>query len=265
MIRRAGNRGSFYPADCEDVKKMIDNFNRVLEKSDLIDELSKISPKALIVPHAGYIYSGFTANVAYRAIKRSKVDRVVVIGPSHHVYFKGISVATNDYYETPCGNLLIDKPYIKRLRDRFEFVSMPNLHYLEHSTETQMPFIRHYLPESHILEILYGDVDYKELSNLINFLIKDGGNLVVISSDLSHFLSVDEAKKLDNICLAGVGQKSIALLEKGCQACGLLGIKGVVEVAKARNLRVKLLDYRTSADISGDETRVVGYMSALFF
>jgi len=268
MVRKAGNRGSFYPYSCEDTKKLINNFNQILEKSSFDRSIFKIKPKAIISPHAGFIYSGFTANVAHRLIPNKRPQRVIVVGPSHHIYFEGISVAINDYYETPCGNILIDKDYIKKLKLRFDnLLNIPEAHYLEHSTETQMPFIRYYEPNSKILEIIYSFQrnNYKELVKLLDFILKDDSNVVVISSDLSHFYSLEDAKRLDNICLAGVAQKDTLLLDKGCEACGIVGIKAIVEIAKARDFNVKLLDYRTSADTSGDTKRVVGYMSAVFY
>ncbi len=188
-----------------------------------------------------------------------------MIGPSHHIYFRGISIATSDYYETSCGDLAIDTEFVDELKKRFEISSVSNLHHIEHSTETQIPFIKYYEPKSRVVELIYGKYHHDSLSKIISYSIKAKDTLVVISSDLSHFYSLEDAKKLDNICLTGVSQKNSFILDKGCEACGLLGIKAVIEVARDMNLEVKLLDYRTSANITGDKDRVVGYMSAVIY
>ncbi len=264
-MRKAYNRGSFYPDSCKNLKEMIDGFNLLLKDALRDKTILSIKPKAIISPHAGYIYSGFTANIAHQILANSKPKRVIVVGPSHHVYFEGVSIALSDYYETPCGNLLIDSEYSELLKSRFDLVTVSNVHYLEHSTETQMPFIRYYLPEAKVIELVYGKVDYRVLLEILKFILSDPLNVVVISSDLSHFYSLEDAKKLDNICLAGVAQKSVEVLDRGCEACGIIGIKSIVELARESSLKIKLLDYRTSADATGDTKRVVGYMSAVIY
>jgi len=265
MIRKAGNRGSFYPKDCQSIEKMIDEFNYFLKNAIKDKSTLSIKPKAIISPHAGYIYSGFTANIAHKVLSNSKAKRVVVVGPSHHVYFEGVSISLADYYETPCGNILMDNSFERLLQKRFNLLSVPNAHYLEHSTETQMPFIKHYMPEAKVVELIYGKVDYKFILKILEAVLEDESTVVVISSDLSHFYSLEDAKKLDSICLAGVAQENIQVLNRGCEACGILGIKAIVEYAKKKSLKTKLLDYRTSADASGDTKRVVGYMSAVIY
>ncbi len=263
MIRLAGNMGTFYPAQCDDINKMIKHWNKIIDEALSDKSILDKKPKAIIVPHAGYIYSGFTANIAYRILANSNPKRVVVIGPSHHVYFEGISAAMQDNYQTPCGNLPIDKEYIKRLSKLYPLHFIPEAHHKEHSTETQMPFLFHYTPHIKVIEIIYGKIDYKELIPLIETILNDPDNAVVISSDLSHFYSLEEAQKLDRVCLAGVAQESVEILERGCEACGIIGIKAIIELAKRHGWKTQLLDYRTSADASGDSNRVVGYMSAI--
>ena len=263
-MRRAGNANAFYPGSCQEIEKMISHFNSVLD--DALKDKSILNQKtrAIISPHAGYIYSGFTANIAHRLLGNANPKRVIVIGPSHHVYFEGISVSLDSEYESPCGNLEIDREYISKLAKRYSFISVREAHFREHSTETQIPFIKHYLPNAKVVELIYGKIDYKELIPLIKDLLADSDNGIVISSDLSHFYTLDEAKKLDNICLAGVAKEDVNILKSGCEACGLIGIEAMVESAKELGYRAELLDYRTSADASGDKSRVVGYMSAIF-
>jgi AmmeMemoRadiSam system protein B/AmmeMemoRadiSam system protein A len=257
-VRKAGVRGQFYPYECAEIESMIKRFDSVKNR-----ESKSMIPRAIIVPHAGYIYSGFTASLAYKAAARTKVKRVLVFGPSHHVYFEGLSASRQEQYETPCGDIMIDGAYLERLKKDFSLVFEAKAHSVEHSTETQMPFIKHYLPEAEVIEFIYGKVDYHEIEKMILALLKDKDNLIVISTDLSHFYTLEEAKKRDSLCLEGIAKKEIKILEAGCEACGLLGVKAMLAVAKRENMSIELLDYRTSADASGDRSRVVGYVSAL--
>jgi AmmeMemoRadiSam system protein B len=157
----------------------------------------------------------------------------------------------------------IDRTYSEALAREFGLIHVPEAHQKEHSTETQIPFIRHYEPKAKVLELIYGKIDYTALVPIIEKILADPENAVVISSDLSHFYTLEQAKQLDSVCLAGVAEEDIALLDKGCEACGILGIKAMIAVAKKHGWKTRLLDYRTSADASGDTQRVVGYMSAI--
>ena len=259
--RVAKNAGSFYPSSAKEIEKLIDMFNSIVDKNSYFSNKLSIKPKAIISPHAGYIYSGFTANIAHKVLANKKVKRVVVIGPSHHVYFKGVSGSFYQTYQTPFKNLEIDLDYLNIMQKHFKIGFVETAHHLEHSTETQMPFIAHYQPDVKVIELIYGDVDYKELSKIISWLLEDELTSVVISSDLSHFYDNQKAKTLDSICISGVEKLDNNILDMGCEACGILGIKGVVKSAKELGLKSQILDYRTSGDVTGDESRVVGYMS----
>jgi AmmeMemoRadiSam system protein B len=144
-------------------------------------------------------------------------------------------------------------------------VFQPKAHEKEHSTEVQMPFIKYYFPHNKVIELIYGDTPAQTLANLITALLQNKDNVVVISSDLSHFYSLEEAKRYDNNCLRGVANLDIKVLQKGCKACGLIGIQAMILAANQLKLSSKLLDYRTSADTSGDSSSVVGYVSAMFY
>ncbi len=263
--RKAAVRGLFYPQECSNVKSYFKKFNHMFQEISISKEIQSIIPRAVIVPHAGYIYSGFTANFAYRFLKQSKAKRIIVIGPSHHHYFQGISGSYYETYETPCGELEIDSPYLFALAKKFKLGFEPKAHEKEHSTETQMPFIKHYFPHKKVIELIYGDITAQTLANLITALLQNKDNVVVISSDLSHFYSLEEAKVFDENCLRGVEKLDLEELANGCKACGLRGIQGMILAAKQLNLSSKLLDYRTSADSSGDSSSVVGYMSTMFY
>ncbi len=257
--------GTFYPAVCSEIEGYIGRFNTVLDENNFNAGALEVTPRAIIVPHAGYVYSGFTANAAYRsaAEKRGKVKRIVVIGPSHRVYVTGASIALYSKYASPCGELRIDLDLSNELNNTFDFLHFsPDAHH-EHSTEVQMPFIRHYFPGAEVVEIVYGDQDYRTLSLLIDKVLEDEDNLVVISTDLSHFYTQQKAKNLDSLCIQGMADLSITELESGCEACGMIGVKAVIASAEKHGLQSQVLDYRTSADVTGDKESVVGYVSCL--
>ena len=262
-MRKASVAGTFYPAACSEIEKYIEHFNAIFDEGNR-EERIDIAPRAIIAPHAGYVYSGFTANAAYRTIRHMKPKRAVIIGPSHKVLIDGISIARYDRYKTPCGELIVDDLYSQEIEDRFDSVFFDPTAHNEHSTETQIPFIGHYFKDVHIVEMVYGRVDHGEIAKILDFVFQDRDNLVVISTDLSHFYDLQSAKRLDNICLKAIIDENASLLDAGCEACGMLGMKALLESANKMDFKSIVVDYRTSADISGDSSRVVGYVSAVF-
>ncbi|MBN1838841.1 MAG: AmmeMemoRadiSam system protein B [Campylobacterales bacterium] len=256
--RKSAVAGMFYPERCHDIKAFITHF-----ESQIKGPTCTIAPKALIVPHAGYIYSGYTANLAYHytASKRSDIQCVVVIGPSHRVYLEGASIALYDTYHTPCGEISIDLAFSHMLEKQFSFLRFHPTAHEEHSTEVQMPFIRHYFKEAMVVEIVYGDITAKELSDVMDTVLTEENTLLVVSTDLSHFHSEEEANELDNICIQAIQNLDIHALSNGCEACGILGIKALVHVAEKHHLKPHFLDYRTSFAHTKDASRVVGYTS----
>ncbi len=264
-VRKAAVQGQFYPKECAKVKTYFKAFNHTFDTMNIPHHIKSIIPRAIIVPHAGHIYSGFTANFAYRFLKQTRAKRIIVIGPSHYHYFKGISGSYYEHYETPCGLLEIDSAYLFALAKQFDIGFEPIVHQKEHSTEVQMPFLEHYFPQTKVIELIYGDISAKRLANLITALLNNKDNALVISSDLSHFHNLNKAKTLDKYCLKGVEKLDLNTLEKGCEACGFTGIQAMILAAKHLKLSSKLLDYRTSADTSADKSSVVGYMSAMFY
>ena len=261
--RKAAVAGQFYPASPEEIQAMFDHFNKMLEQHVKDPKLLETSTRAVIVPHAGYIFSGFTANVAHRLLGNSGVKRVAVIGPSHRVYLSGTSVSEYDLYETPFGDIPVDRTLATELIQKFGLAFIPDAHH-EHSTEVQMPFIKTYLPDARVVELVYGDENPRNLAPVIEWLLKDPETGVVISTDLSHYYDIDRAKALDSICLDAVSKLDSSELHRGCEACGKIGVEAMLIAARNLGLEPLLLDYRTSADASGDTSQVVGYMSAAF-
>ncbi len=262
--RETAVAGQFYPAQASEIEKTLREYNQILDKYlQTHKEMASLKPKAVIVPHAGYVYSGFTANVAYKLLSHSDFKHIVVIGPSHRVYLKSTSVAMYDSYATPLGALKVDTSLMQTLREKFALHFVPEAHH-EHSTEVQMPLIKHYFPNVNVTELVYGDERPENLAKIIEYLLTQPETAVVISTDLSHFYDIHKANKLDSICIDAVTNLDVNTLNKGCEACGKLGVEAMILAAKTMHLEPKLLDYRTSADASGDNSSVVGYVSVAF-
>ena len=256
-VRKSVVSGSFYP---DNKKELLDYFEKFNKTKD--DKNSFKNINAIIVPHAGYIYSGFTANKAYKIASLNNYKRVVVVGPSHKFWFSGASVCFYNEYETPFGNLKIDLEYSKDLLNKFDFLGFEDECSFEHSTEVQAPFIKYYFGNIDFVEIVYGDIDYFSLEKVFDYILQSKDTLLVVSSDLSHFYSQQDAMKLDLICLNAITNKDLKAFEN-CEACGKVGLEAIIEYSIKNNLQTKLLHYCTSADISNDKTRVVGYTSAI--
>jgi len=256
--RATAHAGTFYPNNAAEIEKYFSRF----ESMGNIDVPQ--TPRALIVPHAGYVYSGFTAHLAFEQLRHTKAKRAIVIGPSHRVAYDGMSVSTFDEFSTPLGAISIDRTYAEQLKMTYGLGFEPSMHH-EHSTEVQMPFIKHYAPQLQVVEIVYGFFDPERLGAIITDLLKDEANLVVISTDLSHFYTEEEANRLDNVCLNAINRKEPSMLHSGCEACGAIGVEGMLIAANNDDLQVKVLDYRTSSWATKDTSNVVGYASAVFY
>ena len=263
-IRTMSVAGSFYPDEPDEIIKMMEHFNTILESHpDVLNHFDSLAGRAVIVPHAGWVYSGFTANIAFRIVAKSHPRTVVVIGPSHRVGFEGISIADMDTYETPLGNLAMDSDLVRTLRDTFSLPYFEQAHH-EHSTEVQMPFIKHYIKDAKVVELVYAYAQAEHIEPIIDYVLNLQDTAVVISTDLSHYYSLENANRLDSICLEAIRKEDVKELHHGCEACGIIGVEAMLGCAKKRTMEAIVLDYRTSADASGDSSRVVGYASVLF-
>ncbi len=261
LIRTATNRGRFYPAEAGEIRRMINRWNAILDGMD--DYPVSAKPKAIVAPHAGYVYSGFTANASHRLLGNAGAREVLVVGPSHHVYFQGMSIGPFAGYETPFGMLKGSRELYDFLAGKFDFGFERRAHGVEHSTETQFPFIRYYNPETAIVELIYGDTDFRELVPVLKSVLQRPGTAVVISTDLSHYYDQHTANRLDAHCLEAVRHGDLQEMVR-CEACGKIGLTAMIAAADALQLQPRLVDYRTSGDITGDYSAVVGYMSAIY-
>ncbi len=260
MKREMSVAGAFYPARAVELERYFEHFNKIYDESFT---LPIVKSRAVVVPHAGYIYSGYTANIAYRVLQNSGVKNLLIIGPSHSMAFEGVSLCDFDNYQTPFGDIKKAKGLAQNLEKSFSLKCIFDAH-KEHSTEVQFPLIKHYLEGVEIVEIVYSNADSEYISHIIDFVLDQDDCGVVVSTDLSHFYTLKDASKLDNICLNAISEIDTKVLHGGCEACGMIGLDAMLKSAKKFNLKSQILDYRTSADASSDESRVVGYVSASF-
>lgn len=259
MRREMSVVGSFYP---KDAKEILNYFEIFTTSFDMNCALVEAQTKALIVPHAGYMFSGYTANIAYRVLAKSDVKNFVVLGPSHRVAFSGVSMSASVEYLTPFGAIEKSEVLYESLQKNFGLYEI--ITHAEHSTEVQFPFIKHYIKDAKIVELVYGAIDASSLSKIIDMVLGISDCGVIISTDLSHFYNQNVANELDNICIEAIKKLDSSALRQGCEACGIMGVEAMILSARMKNLKPILLDYRTSSDVSGDESSVVGYMSACF-
>lgn len=216
-------------------------------------------PKALIVPHAGYLYSGATAARAYArlAAARAEVRRVVLLGPAHRVPVRGLALPGVDAFDTPLGRVPIDAEAAAAVQRLPQVCTRTNAHRDEHSLEVQLPFLQTVLEAFALLPFVVGAATAAEVAEVLDHLWGGPETLILVSSDLSHFHDYAEAQRLDRDTA-----HAILALQAGIapeQACGATPINGLLHCARQRGLHIELLDLCNSGDTAGDRRRVVGY------
>ena len=267
-IRPSILAGTWYPAKATILTRTIQRFLSQAEIQPVEGAL-----KALIVPHAGYRYSGHVAAHAYRLLQNSPFTRAILIGPSHRAAFRGVSVNPQSGYETPLGVVPVDQELARRILDTGTgFRWLKRVHAGEHSLEIQIPFLQTVLPRIRIVPIIMGQQNFDTCLKLAETLVKvlenDQDTLLLASTDLSHYHPYDQARALDARFVEyikdfdphGLGK---ALAQKKCEACG--GGPTIATLLASRQLgarRTMILKYANSGDVTGDHSAVVGYVSA---
>jgi AmmeMemoRadiSam system protein B/AmmeMemoRadiSam system protein A len=234
------------------------------EVTELLDDVENFEPrlgypKALIVPHAGYIYSGSVAARAYDelAAARGIIKRVVLIGPSHYVSGRGLALPECDAFETPLGRVRLDAEAIATLADLKQVVRSSAAHAQEHSLEVQLPFLQKVLGDFSLVPIAAGTALTEEVMQVIVRLWGGPETLFVISTDLSHYHAYDEAKRIDGATLDRIA--ALAVDVNYDEACGATGLNGLLAVARSKGLSIRQLAACNSGDTAGGKDRVVGY------
>ena len=220
--------------------------------------------KALIVPHAGYIYSGPTAAAAYALLaQRSQtIKRVVLLGPVHRVPVHGLALPDSSAFATPLGEIQIDQNAVAAIADMPQVVVSAAAHADEHSLEVQLPFLQSVLEDFQLVPLAVGDAKPAQVAEVLNVLWGGPETLIVISSDLSHFLPFKRAQTIDSDTVHKILNMIGPLNHE--QACGSTPINGLMLSAKQHGLQPHLLDLCNSGDTAGDKNRVVGYASLAF-
>ncbi len=270
-VRKAAVAGTFYPANQEKLERDVAVF---LENSLPVEIVTRIF--GIAVPHAGYTYSGGVAARAYRQVMDRDFELVVVIAPSHKIYFEEISVYNGAAYETPLGKIHVDRDSAKKLASLHPGIIYSDLgHDIdEHALEVQLPFLQQVFYDFSLLPIVMGNQDAANVEVLADALAKlltDKKALIVASSDLSHFHRYEKAKTLDNVVVEDVARYDYAKLagdlQKGlCEMCGAGPVLVTMKACEKLGAnKAKVLLYRNSGDITGERDQVVGYMSAMFY
>ncbi|MFC4310687.1 AmmeMemoRadiSam system protein B [Steroidobacter flavus] len=252
-VRPPAVAGLFYPGDPEQLRDVV---------SEYLAQAPTVAgpvPKALIVPHAGYIYSGVIAAAAYSHVahRRRQIRRIVLIGPSHRVYLRGMAVPSAEVFQTPLGMVPVDRELKARVLEQEHVVESDSPHASEHSLEVQLPFLQMMFDDFTLLPVALGSASPPAVAAALADVWGDEETLVLVSSDLSHYLPYDEARSADAETSTAILRNDATLT--GEQACGCIGINGLTFLARQRDARIEEIARCNSGDTAGDRNRVVGY------
>ena len=251
--------GLFYPADPHSLHAQVAGFLASAVPGEVVT-----APKAVVVPHAGYIYSGAVAASAYSELTRRRdvIRRVLILCPTHRVYVRGMAVPASQSFVTPLGAVAVDRDAWLAASALPGVVVDDRPHAEEHAIEVQLPFLQSTLDHFTILPVAVGDAEPQQVAAVLEALWGGPETLIVISSDLSHYHSYRQAQFHDQATIAQIRQLDATL--DGEQACGANAINGLLLAARRHQLTPHLLDLRNSGDTAGDRSRVVGYASIAF-
>lgn len=258
-IRQPAVAGLFYPSDPQELRTQVHRY---------MDEAARENappPKALIAPHAGYVYSGPVAATAYARLSmvRELIERVVLLGPSHRVGFFGLAASSADFFRTPLGDVPVDREAVKRILELPQVHELDEAHLMEHSLEVHLPFLQETLERFSLVPLVVGDAGADEVAQVLEQLWGGPETLIVVSSDLSHYHDYDTARDMDS----AVTEAIEALEPEGVGyegACGRNPISGLLRVAARKGMRAQTIDLRNSGDTAGPRDRVVGYGAYVF-
>jgi hypothetical protein len=254
QVREPAVAGMFYPADPHQCGQQVDML--------LADNPANISvgkPLALIVPHAGYVYSGAVAARAYNLLTpyAGEIKRVVLLGPSHRVPLLGMAVPSVKYFQTPLGDIPIDGDSCEEILQLPQVQKLDLAHQYEHSLEVHLPFLQKVLGEFQLLPVVVGECQPDAVAAVLKKFWGQGDTLIIVSTDLSHFLDYDSAQIADARTSKEIEQCHYYL--NGQQACGCYAVNGLLLEASRTGVSVTRIELSNSGDSSGDKSRVVGY------
>jgi MEMO1 family protein len=245
--------GMFYPDEPQVLQSLLTRFLDLPPSAEA-------PPKAIIVPHAGYIYSGPIAASAYALLRpaHARITRVVLLGPSHRVGFRGLAASAVEAFITPLGEIALDQDCVRALLDLPQVKLLEQAHSQEHSLEVHLPFLQSVLDDFRLIPLVVGEASPPEVAEVLEKLWGGSETLIVISSDLSHYLDYTSACALDQQTSAAIEALRYEDID-AMQACGAHPLKGLLYLARQRGLHIKTVDLRNSGDTAGNKDRVVGY------
>ena len=260
IVRPPAVAGTFYPANTGRLRTMVEGFLAAANGPGTARTPPTRTPKALIAPHAGYVYSGPVAGHAFGALGAgaAQIRRVVVIGPAHYVAFRGIAVASAQAFRTPLGDVPVDGGTIAAIRDLPQVAWNDAPHQPEHALEVELPFLQTVLGAFTLVPLVVGEAMPEEVAEALDRLWGGAETLLVISSDLSHYEAYPRAQQHDAATAAAIERLDAAALGPR-DACGYLPVGGLLVEALRRGLEVLRLDLRNSGDTAGPKDQVVGY------
>ncbi len=271
--RQPAFAGSFYPSEKLKLEEMVRNY---IQKAEVPEEIREKDISAILVPHAGYKYSGPVAGYSYKAVHSKNYTTVLLLGPSHNFYSTSFIIDNRDFYKTPLGLINIDKEVINFLSKLERFEIIPSVHDEEHSLEVQLPFIQISLGNVKLVPILFGDVSKTSMITMTEVIDKiintftDRKFLIIASSDLSHYHTYEKAYELDNKIAQIFESKNfddyiMYLIHREIEACGAGPLGTLICYAMKKNKTTKVLKLLNSGDTSGPKDYVVGYMAGVVY
>jgi AmmeMemoRadiSam system protein B len=259
-VRSPAAAGRFYPAQVSELQRMIADYLDSAEGDGII-------PKAIIAPHAGYIYSGPIAASAYKWLITAKagdtIKRVVLLGPSHYVPCPGLALSSATAFATPLGQTPIDKKATEKISALSQVLILDSAHAQEHSLEVHLPFLQTVLSDFTLIPLSVGSTTPDKVTEVLETLWDGSETLIVISSDLSHYHNYQSAKRLDQATAQAIENLKPEDIDYD-QACGRVPIQGLLYLARNHSLSVQTVDLRNSGDTAGPRDQVVGYGAWVF-
>jgi AmmeMemoRadiSam system protein B len=257
-IRSAAVAGTFYPADPERLRTSVSDY---LEQAKLPHMSGTV--RAIIAPHAGYIYSGSVAGASFRALGTSTQAKhtIYLMGPAHYMHFSGVAAGYYQALNTPLGEIPVALEIVAQLlKESAIFIKQNNAHAPEHCLEVELPFLQSLsAAQLRIVPLLFGQITPEVVSKtLVPYIANDPASRIVVSSDLSHFHAYAHAKRIDTALLDAIVREDTLTVARG-EACGRIPILTLMLIADQLGWQPHLLDYRNSGDTAGDRQRVVGY------
>ena len=261
-IRPPAVASMFYPGGTAELRKEVQKYLRNADTEEDFPKLKKSETaelRTLIVPHAGYIYSGKIAASAYRLLEQNQFKRVLLLGPAHRVWLQGAAFPEADAFQTPLGEITLDKELIEKMLAEFSWISVSDeAHSEEHCLEVQLPFLQETLGDFELLPLVVGETKTEHITEIIQQFSEDTETLIVISTDLSHFHDYQTAREID-----ARTANAIELLEQNRisteDACGAYPLRGALLAASQNQWNIHRLGLCNSGDTAGDRGRVVGY------